>query len=70
VIDGIVAVAEELAAIAVDEASPAAGDPRKLSKARAYMADAAGAVAARRLADAVHLYRQAWDYAGRSTTRR
>ena len=68
-LDGIVAVAEELAAIAIDEAVAAGGDAVKLAQAKAYMVDASTAIAGGRLADAVHLYRQAWDYAGRAAAR-
>ncbi len=68
-LDGIVAVAEELAAIAIDEAVAAGGDAAKLGHAKAQMLDASTAIAAGRLADAVHHYRQAWDYASRAATR-
>jgi predicted AlkP superfamily pyrophosphatase or phosphodiesterase len=68
-LDGIVTMAEELAAIAIDEAVAAGGNAAKLADAKAYMVDASTAIAGRRLADAVHLYRQAWDYAGRAAAR-
>ena len=68
-LDGIVAVAEELAAIAIDEAVAAGGDATKLEHAQAQMLDASTAITAGRLADAVHHYRQAWDYANHAATR-
>ena len=68
-LDGIVAMAEELAAIAIDEAVAAGGDAAKLAQAKAHMVDASTAIAGGRLADAVHSYRQAWDYAGRAAAR-
>ena len=69
-LDGIVAMAEELAAIAIDEAVAAGGDATKLAQAKAHMVDASTAIAGGRFADAVHSYRQAWDYAGRAAARR
>src|SRR5262245_35491586 len=60
VIEVIVAVAEELAAIVIDELAGAGREDRKLASARQAFGEAAGNAAAGRFEQAINGYAQAW----------